>query len=205
MKTFSNYITESVQDKMLVCFDAEFTGLTKDADIISIGLVAENGNTFYAEFTDFDISKCSGWVLDNVVAKLEYYNREDNLSKSFLKKDFKNYIVVGNKDKVQAELIIWFEQLKSSSFTMVADCLSWDWVLFNDLMADYSSGTPVLPCSISYIPIDICTMMIEKDLDPDLDRANYIGLSLEEKDAMHNSLHDATVCQKVYNKLKGIK
>lgn len=203
MKTFSNYITESVQEKMHICFDTEFTGLTKDADIISIGLVAENGNTFYAELTDFDIAKCSGWVLDNVVAKLKYYNREDNLSKSFLKRDFKNYIVVGNKDKVKTELILWFECLKASSFTMIADCLAWDWVLFNDLMADYSSGMPVLPCNISYIPIDICTMLIEKNLDPDLDRSEYIGSTLEEQDLAHNSLHDAMICQKTYNKLKG--
>ena len=205
MKTFSNYITESMQEKMHICFDTEFTGLTKDADIISIGLVAENGNTFYAEFTDFDIAKCSGWVLDNVVAKLKYYNREDNLSKSFLKRDFKNYIVVGNKDKVKSELILWFEHLKASSFIMIADCLAWDWVLFNDLMADYTTGTPVLPCVISYIPIDICTMMIEKDMDPDLDRAEYIGSTLEEQDLAHNSLQDAITCQKTYNKLKGIQ
>ena len=41
---------------MKIYVDEEFTGLTKDTDLISIGLVAENGATFYGEIKDFDIT-----------------------------------------------------------------------------------------------------------------------------------------------------
>ena len=37
---------------MLIFFDTEFTGLTDNPKIISIGLVAENGREFYAELSD---------------------------------------------------------------------------------------------------------------------------------------------------------
>lgn len=205
MKTFSNYINESVQEPINLYFDTEFTGLTKNADLISIGLVADNGSTFYAEFTDFDISKCNGWVLDNIVTKMKYYNKTDYTSKSFLKKDPRNYVVVGNKNKIKHELINWLTLFKAPKINMVADCLMWDWVLFADLIADYSSGSPVFPCNIFYIPTEICTIMIENGLDPDLDRAEYVAMSLEEKEGLHNSLSDAITCKKVFYKLKDIQ
>ena len=52
-----------------VYFDCEFTGLTKNCDLISIGLVSETGKGFYAEFTDYDKSKISDidWMNSNVI------------------------------------------------------------------------------------------------------------------------------------------
>ena len=38
----------------IVFLDTEFTGLHKYAQLISIGLVAENGSMFYGEVTDWD-------------------------------------------------------------------------------------------------------------------------------------------------------
>lgn len=40
-----------------IFFDTEFTGLHKDTSLISIGLVSENGQKFYAEITDYDKSQ----------------------------------------------------------------------------------------------------------------------------------------------------
>ena len=37
---------------MKVFFDTEFTGLYKDTNLISIGLVSEDGKEFYAEIDD---------------------------------------------------------------------------------------------------------------------------------------------------------
>ena len=39
---------------MKVFFDTEFTGLHQNTTLLSIGLVAENGRSFYAEFMDYD-------------------------------------------------------------------------------------------------------------------------------------------------------
>ncbi len=38
--------------KTKVFFDTEFTGLRQQTTLISIGLVAETGETFYAELTE---------------------------------------------------------------------------------------------------------------------------------------------------------
>jgi hypothetical protein len=34
--------------------DTEFTGLHQNTTLISIGLIADTGDTFYAELTDYD-------------------------------------------------------------------------------------------------------------------------------------------------------
>ena len=49
---------------MRIYYDTEFTTLDPnvDADMISIGLVAENGAEFYAEITDFCAEDCSEFV-----------------------------------------------------------------------------------------------------------------------------------------------
>ena len=39
---------------MKIFLDTEFTGLHRNASLISIGLAAENGDVFYGELTDYD-------------------------------------------------------------------------------------------------------------------------------------------------------
>ena len=55
---------------MKVWFDTEFTGLHKNTTLISIGLVNEYGETFYAEFTDYDKNQCDDWIKENVLNNL---------------------------------------------------------------------------------------------------------------------------------------
>lgn len=86
-------------------FDMEFTSLSPDAQVISLGIVSEDimnpdnlakewldsdnpymplasellgksSKSFYAEFTDFDTNRCDDWVKENVVGKLKYHNYE---------------------------------------------------------------------------------------------------------------------------------
>jgi len=46
--------------------DTEFIEYPCTIDLISVGLVAEDGQEFYAESAEVDWSKASPWVLDNV-------------------------------------------------------------------------------------------------------------------------------------------
>ena len=57
---------------MKIFFDTEFTGLHKNTTLISIGLIDENGRTFYAEFTDYDKSQCDDWIKEHVIDNLLY-------------------------------------------------------------------------------------------------------------------------------------
>lgn len=58
---------------MLLFIDTEFTGLHLNPGLISLGLVDETGkHTFYAELPEESYrSKCTDWVVDNVLPLLE--------------------------------------------------------------------------------------------------------------------------------------
>jgi 3'-5' exoribonuclease-like protein len=50
--------------------DTEFIEDGKTIDLISIGIVAENGKEYYAEFCECDLTKANDWVKANVLPHL---------------------------------------------------------------------------------------------------------------------------------------
>ncbi len=56
---------------MKIWFDTEFIEDGKTIDLISIGMVREDGDTLYFETGDWIPGKASQWVKDNVLAHLE--------------------------------------------------------------------------------------------------------------------------------------
>jgi hypothetical protein len=58
---------------MRIFFDTEFTGLTADAKLISIGLIDESGlNEFYAELADtYELGDCSDFCHREVIPHLQ--------------------------------------------------------------------------------------------------------------------------------------
>lgn len=50
--------------------DTEFIEYPCTIDLISIGIVSEDDRTFYAINTDFDSSKASDWVKENIISQL---------------------------------------------------------------------------------------------------------------------------------------
>lgn len=56
---------------MKIFFDTEFIEDGKTIDLISIGMVREDGKEYYAISSEFDASKANGWVKENVLSKLE--------------------------------------------------------------------------------------------------------------------------------------
>lgn len=51
-------------------FDTEFTGLHQNTTLVSIGLVSDEGERFYAELTDYDETQCDDWITKNVLDHL---------------------------------------------------------------------------------------------------------------------------------------
>ncbi len=60
--------------------DTEFIDKGRTIDLISIGVVAQDGREFYAISLDFDPDEASDWVRENVLTRLE--SRESGLWKS---------------------------------------------------------------------------------------------------------------------------
>ena len=175
---------------MNIYFDTEFTGLHKNTTLISIGMIAENGKTFYGELTDYDRTQVDKWIRDNVMANLYHPNGEilDDCEN-----DAGNWIAYGTKDRIRFYLSKWLAQF--DEIEIWSDCLAYDWVLFNDIF-----GTAFdIPKNIYYIPFDICTLFKIRGVDPDISREAFVNMVSNEK---HNALWDAKVIRACYNKLQ---
>lgn len=160
-----------------VFFDTEFTSLSQDAELISIGLVSEN-ERFYAEI-DSEFQNSSPWVKEHVLP-YRILKSEERIS----------------KEKLAKELQIWFTSIaKGGKLEMWADVLAYDWVLFQNIFGDAFR----MPAEIYYIPFDISTLLKVKGIDSDINREDF--LQHTKLDAKHNALYDAKIAQKCYQKL----
>jgi hypothetical protein len=65
-----------------IFFDTEFTGLTDDAKLISIGLVDESGrDTFYAETVGvYEVTDCNEFCVSEVLVHLEHGDASKTLT-----------------------------------------------------------------------------------------------------------------------------
>ena len=176
-----------------VFFDTEFTGLHKGTTLISIGCVADSGETFYAELTDYDKSQLNDWLNENVISGLFLTNK---LTSTGYYGSYDKLRVLGNKDFVQTKLLDWLNQFEQVEIW--SDCLADDWVLFNDIF-----GTAFdIPKNVYYIPFDICTLFKIKGIDPDINREIFaFDKMTKDSGHKHEALWDATVIQKCYEKL----
>ncbi len=196
---------------MNLFFDFEFTGLHAGTTPISLGIVAENFGFFYAEFTDYDETQIEREkdggefiktnVLDNLI--LEKQNLKENDFYEYYKgNDLFAMKVRGNKSFIVEKLKKWLFSF-NTQLEMWGDCLHYDWVLFLDLFGSAFD----LPECVYYIPFDICTLFKVKNIDPDINREEFVKeyiKTYKEADDFsnkHNSLHDADIIMYCYNKL----
>lgn len=181
---------------MKIFFDTEFTGLHQHTTLISIGLVADNGRKFYAEFTDYDKSQINEWLEENVISNLIYNSGED-----WIYTDGEHTRREGDTIYIGQELEKWFFSLGVDKIEMWSDGLAYDWVLFNQLWKQNWVwwGPYNIPEMIYYIPFDLATVFKIKGIDPDINREEFSGLV--EGQNKHNALWDAEVIKACYEKL----
>ena len=173
---------------MKVFFDTEFTGLHQFTTLISIGLVAEDGRRFYAEFTDYDNAQVDDWLQWNVIDNLLYTNSLDGSELQIFADG-----IAGTAAAITRELKEWLTAY--DNVEMWSDCLSYDWVLFCQLWGHAFN----IPKNVFYIPFDICTLFNAQGINPDVNREAFAGLEYNEQ--KHNSIWDAQVIRACYEKL----
>jgi hypothetical protein len=176
---------------MQIFFDTEFTGLHRATTLISIGMVAEDGHMFYAEFTDYDQSQVFDWLQENVIDNL-WLHKPDAMKPRYSEQE-KLVTVRGDSETVAQELRAWLSRWERIDFW--ADIVSFDWILFCDLLG----GIFKLPANINFIPFDICTLFKVRGIDPTINRENFAGI--DEAHNKHNALYDAIVVKACYEKL----
>lgn len=187
---------------MKIYFDTEFTGLKKDTTLVSIGLITEDGESFYAELTDFDESYKDEWFVNNVLNNLlldEEKNAKKKTPEIFVYKTKEEYFIAdktvrGTKNVVSYELYRWLKDFVS--IQLVSDVCHYDMVLFIDLFGGAFDMLPSITPACHDINQDIAEFC--KITEREAFEKNREKLLLENgiqlpKGKKHNSMYDAKV------------
>lgn len=199
---------------MKVFFDTEFTGLHKDTTLISIGLIDENGRTFYGEFSDYDESKCDNWIRENVIKHLKW--SKEGPAEDFVNIYANGWEAFGSKEYIKIVLSEWLS--KYDEVELVSDCCHYDMVLFVDIFGDAWSIPDVVNPACHDINQDIAKYFDISEKEAfDLSREKFIEkVNIDRQDDQnnfdisegekiiniegdkHNALYDAKVIKEIY-------
>lgn len=186
---------------MIIFLDTEFTGLHQRTSLISLGMVAQSGEEFYAEFTDFKLPSSKfddfKWITDNVLTHLYL----DDSNQSF---NLSNMYIRGSKSEVKSAIILWLEQFGitknekgeiQQSLYFWADVPHYDWVLFCELF----DGARNIPKQIHYMCLDLATLLYARGKDYKNTRDQILeNNNLLNGNTQHNALSDARLCKMVF-------
>ena len=197
-----------------VYFDCEFTGLKKNTDLISIGLIDANGRTFYAEFTDYnkDLIDDLPWFEENIFPNL--YNPDTVLEGD-------NWTITGTFAEIRVQLCGWLDEIikKGKTIQFVSDVCHFDFVLLIDLLTGGHSAIElpsnlISPCCVD-VNQDIATSIGVNNVEEfnsenflplkiafDVDRKHWAESIIgEEIGTKHNALEDAKCIRIIHQTL----
>lgn len=197
-------------------FDTEFTGLHPGTTLMSIGIVSDNGDSFYAELTDYDYSQVDNWIQENVVdnfildipntpGELVTFNADDGVLRISLK---------GDTDTITVALEKWLEHIAGGRayqdtlkpvklngdpvFELWSDVMHYDMVLLHNLWGHAFK----VPSCLYYIPCDLATLMRCNGVNPDTNREGFAyGGNVPPHGIKHNALWDAETIKLCCDKL----
>lgn len=200
---------------MKLFFDTEFTGLHKNTTLISIGVVTENDDLFYAELMDYDAMQINDWLKENVINNLLLKTINDRKKLIIKLKDYKSQtkgkvgFVRGDKLRVREVFLKWLSQLNTDKIEWVSDVSHYDFVLLVDLLYDSATNIPNNHSKCCHdVNQDLGNYCISANNDMeafDLSREKIVGekyvnlisekIGLENK---HNALFDAFIIKRIY-------
>ena len=112
-------------------FDTEFIEDGKTIDLLSIGVVSEDGRSYYATNGDADLSKASPWVQENVIPQLNTFS------------DRGTYSLNVSRETIRDDVLAFVGTDKPEIWAYYAD---YDWVVLCQLfgtMMDLPKGWPM--------------------------------------------------------------
>lgn len=143
--------------------DTEFIDNGKIIDLISIGIVSEDGRDYYAQSCEFDLSKASQWVKDNVLAHLElcqwagvtsdsrypyvndlHYHRKHGQCVD-QQRGWIHNCLWRTRRRIKSEIMAFMDVEKYGNPEIWGWCSAYDWVAFCQLfgtMMDIPTGYP---------------------------------------------------------------
>jgi hypothetical protein len=157
--------------------DTEFIEDGQTIDLISIGIVADDGREFYAVNLDCDLSKASQWVKDNVISSLPSptVGSQHWMRKNVIRSEVAFFLGCEQINPLKGFEYVLAENIeKPEIWAYYAD---YDWVAFCQLfgtMMDLPKGFP----------------MYCRDIKQECDRLGNPKLPAQAK-GEHNALEDA--------------
>ena len=112
-------------------FDTEFIEDGKTIDLLSIGIVSEDGRSYYATNGDADLSKASPWVQENVIPHLNTFSESGTYSLNV------------SRQTIRDEVLAFIGTDNPEIWAYYAD---YDWVVLCQLfgtMMDLPKGWPM--------------------------------------------------------------
>jgi len=176
-----------------IYFDTEFSSLSKDGKLISIGCISSRNDMFYAEINDLKyildqkpytlIDKndtlITPFVHENVLPNL-LFNQLYEIEINYTEKNILNenlHVTLCKDDFLRIHLLInkWLKEINPNNDTIrfYCDCGYYDMMHLIDLIT-YHKSSLELPKNISYIPIDLCTALHDANIDPDINREEFV-------------------------------
>jgi len=181
---------------MKIFLDTEFTGLHRNASLISIGLAAGNGDVFYGELTGYAREQLNPWITDNVLPALS-----GDLPNAGVVPAAPIMLCQGDLADMGEALRSWLNRFGGkNSVEIWADVLAWDWILFCDVFG----GAMALPEQVHYIPRDLSTLLWVKGIDPDIKREELGTVAWKHPKLhlrKHHALYDALLEKSVFENL----
>lgn len=171
--------------------DTEFIEDGKTIDLISIGIVSEDGREYYAVSTGFNPSKASDWVLENVLLPMGIGRKGWISAPDLLSPSQKNHWDSQRTLKqIGEEILIFLNPSIHGKPEFWGYYSDYDWVVFCQIwgtMMDLPSDFP----------------MYCRDLKQWCDQLGNPRLPSQD-DAKHNALNDAKWNRKAWNFLQEV-
>lgn len=175
---------------MLYFYDTEFIEDGKTIDLISIGIVAEDGRSYYAISAEFNATKASQWVKDNVLAHLPPRNlNPSDLSVSPNQRE--QWLCWKSRDAIRQDLLTFCDPVKYGKPQFWGYYADYDHVALCQLfgtMMDLPKGWPMYSMDIKQLCVSLG--------DPKLP---------EQGKDEHHALADAQWNRRAYEFLRNVK
>lgn len=147
---------------MKIYFDTEYFYHGKEIQLISIGMIKETGEEYYAISKDFDIDKPNKWIQKNVIKKLDMVRKNTSL----IKNEILEFVGGSTEGLHRVNIEIW------------GYFCAYDWVLLLELLG----GIKNIP---SFFPL-YC-----RELRQEMDRLKYPLKNIPRSLNKHHALFDA--------------
>ena len=185
---------------MNIYFDTEFTGLYKNADLISIGMISDTEKELYLEFNDIYEDEQNDWIKENVLANTIYYGNKNVYD---IVKDENDYFQC-NKKQARNIIINYLEQF-NAPIQLISDVCHYDMMLFIDIFGSAFDIPSIISPVCHDINQDLAKYCNISDKDAfDLSREGFLkSYHIEIIGDKHNSLYDAKVIKTVSKIIEG--